>query len=110
MMLDVQNTAILQIKSCSKYCFSADGVQEIEKEIQELREKFSRYFEGFMAKNEKKSRAVATQELATLYAKIEQRMEEGENAHDINHLTEFENDFNSLVRSFSTMRQSKVGP
>ena len=79
MMLDIQNTAILQIKSCSKFCFSADGVQEIEKEIQDLKEKFGRYFEGFMQRNEKKSRQNARDELAALYRKkIERRAEEGE--------------------------------
>ena len=110
MMLDIQNTAILQIKSCSKYCFSADGVQEIEKEIQDLKEKFSRYVDGFITKNEKKSRQVAAQELASLYEKIEQQMEDGENAYDIHHLNEFGNDFNALVKNFSAMQQSRVGP
>ena len=110
MLLDVQNTAILQTKSCSKYCFSADGVQEIEKEVADLREKFARYFERFLQANEKKSRQAASQELAALYGKIEQRTEDGENAYDINHLNEFESDFSALVRGFTAMRQSKVGP
>ena len=110
MMLDVQNTAILSIRSCSKYCFSPDGVQEIEKEIQDLKTKFARYFEGFMQRNEKKSRTIAAQELATLYGKIEQKAEEGDNAYDVHHLTEFESDLNALIRSFSGLRQSKVGP
>ena len=68
MLLDIQNTAILQIKSCSKYCFSADGVQEIEKEIEDLREKFRGsgdgghlpYFERFLSNNEKKSNGTTT--------------------------------------------------
>ena len=118
MLLDIQNTAILQIKSCSKYCFSADGVQEIEKEIEDLREKFRGsgdgghlpYFERFLSNNEKKSKQIAKQELAALYEKIEQRMEDGENTYDVHHLNEYENDFNALVRTFTAMRGSKVGP
>lgn len=119
MLLDIQNTAILQIRSCGKYCFAQDGVQEIEKEIEDLREKFRGagggqskppYFERFLSMNEKRSRQVGAQELAALYAGTEQRMEDGESAYGIAHLNEYENDLSTLVRAFTAMRQSKVGP
>lgn len=37
-------------------------------------------------------------------------MEDGENTYDVHHLNEYENDFNTLIRTFTAMRGSKVGP
>ena len=74
MVLDVQNTAILQIKSCAKYSFSRDDVEKLEEDIRYRKSKFAGYIKDLQKNNDKKSKKLAVQDLHALFVEIEERL------------------------------------
>ena len=109
MVLDVQNTAILQIKSCAKYSFSRDDVEKLEEDIRYRKSKFAGYIKDLQKNNDKKSKKLAVQDLHALFVEIEERLQNGE-SYDINHISDFENDLNKVIGQFTATKQSKIGP